>query len=272
MGRSAVPGDCFLRACARRSLRRACGRSSIFSPASCSIGLAGARRVSRRLGSIGGPASSRARFTARCSWASSLSPPCPARARRGGDPRRRRAARRPAWRRAPLSAGQTIVGSADGTAPFFGRLMRAYRDPRGPARGLVVGLGLALAYRANLAATTAARAFSRWRVGALCYGGVDLAFDASVMSGERRKLPSWRLYALGFCSAASSPARSAGISTRRSSGRRRQILGLRRRQLSLDGRRSATSSPIRSSTNTGRLISARSRAGSGCSGRNRLRA
>ncbi|HEV7479749.1 MAG TPA: hypothetical protein VGO05_05625, partial [Roseiarcus sp.] len=45
--------------------------------------------------------------------------------------------------------GQTIVGSADGTAPFFGRLSAAYRDPRGPVRGLVVGLGLALAYRAD---------------------------------------------------------------------------------------------------------------------------
>ena len=44
---------------------------------------------------------------------------------------------------------QTIVGSADGTPPFFGRLRAAYRDPRGPARGIVAGLGLALAYRAE---------------------------------------------------------------------------------------------------------------------------
>ena len=35
-------------------------------------------------------------------------------------------------------------------------------------------------------------------VGALCYGGVDFGFDAwSVVKGERRKLQSWRLYALG---------------------------------------------------------------------------
>src|SRR3984885_14544926 len=95
--------------------------------------------------------------------------------------------------------GQTIVGRADGHPPFFGRLKRAYRDPRGPARGAVVGLGLALAYRANLAAYDGgARFLAMAAIGALCYGGGDLFFDAwSVISGERRKLQSWRLYALG---------------------------------------------------------------------------
>ncbi|HEX9170988.1 MAG TPA: glycosyl transferase family 36, partial [Roseiarcus sp.] len=95
---------------------------------------------------------------------------------------------------------QTIVGSADGTPPFFGRLKRAYRDPRGPARGVVAGLGLALAYRAGLAAYDGGPRFLAMAgVGALCYGGVDLAFDAwSVIAGERRKLQSWRLYALGL--------------------------------------------------------------------------
>src|SRR6202453_4014601 len=95
--------------------------------------------------------------------------------------------------------GQTIVGSADGTAPFFGRLRAAYHDPRGPVRGLVAGLGLALAYRANLAAYDGgARFLAMAAIGALAYGGVDLAFDAwSVIRGERQKLQSWRLYALG---------------------------------------------------------------------------
>jgi cyclic beta-1,2-glucan synthetase len=95
---------------------------------------------------------------------------------------------------------QTIMGSADGTAPFFGRLKRAYRDPRGPARGVVAGLGLALAYRAGLAAYDGGTRFVEMAaVGALCYGGVDLVFDAwSVVRGERRKLQSWRLYALGL--------------------------------------------------------------------------
>jgi cyclic beta-1,2-glucan synthetase len=98
-----------------------------------------------------------------------------------------------------FALGQTIVGSADGTPPFLDRLIAAYRDPRGPGRGLVVGLGLALAYRANLAAYDGgARFLAMAAIGALCYGGVDLAFDAwRVASRERRKLQSWRLYALG---------------------------------------------------------------------------
>ena len=66
-------------------------------------------------------------------------------------------------------------------------------------RGLVVGLGLALAYRANLAAYDGgARFLAMAAIGALAYGGVDLAFGAgSVIRGERQKLPNWRLYALG---------------------------------------------------------------------------
>ena len=96
--------------------------------------------------------------------------------------------------------GATILGSADGTAPFFGRLGRAYRDPRGFARGAVVGLGLALAYLVDLSAHDGgARFLAMAAIGALAYGGVDLAFDGwSVLSGGRTKLPSWRLYALGL--------------------------------------------------------------------------
>ncbi len=95
---------------------------------------------------------------------------------------------------------QTIMGSADGTAPFLGRLKAAYRDPRGPARGIVAGLGLALAYRTDLAAYGGGvRFLAMSAAGALCYGGVDLAFDAwSVVKGDRRKLQSCRLYALGL--------------------------------------------------------------------------
>ena len=96
--------------------------------------------------------------------------------------------------------GATILGSADGTAPFFGRLGRAYRDPRGFARGAVVGLGLALAYLVDLSAHDGgARFLAMAAIGALAYGGVDLAFDGwSVLTGGRTKLPSWRLYALGL--------------------------------------------------------------------------
>src|SRR5271165_6921134 len=93
----------------------------------------------------------------------------------------------------------TVVGSADGTAPFFGRLRAAYRDPRAPVRGVVAGLGLALAYEANLAAAGGGTRFlAMAAVGALCYAGVDFGFDAyAVASGERTKLQGWRLYALG---------------------------------------------------------------------------
>jgi cyclic beta-1,2-glucan synthetase len=97
----------------------------------------------------------------------------------------------------PLAA--TILGSADGTPPFFGRLKAAYRNRRAPFRGLVAGLGLALAYDANLSAYDGgARFLALFVLGAVCYGGVDLAFDASsVITGERTKLQTWRIYALG---------------------------------------------------------------------------
>jgi cyclic beta-1,2-glucan synthetase len=97
----------------------------------------------------------------------------------------------------PLAA--TILGSADGTAPFFGRLKAAYRNRRGPARGVVAGFGLALAYRANLAVSDeGSRFFAMFVLGALCYGGVDLVFDGwSVIAGDRTRLQTWRLYALG---------------------------------------------------------------------------
>src|SRR6185437_1714947 len=96
--------------------------------------------------------------------------------------------------------GATIISSADGTPPFFGRLKRAYRDPRGFARGAVVGLGLALAYRANLSASDGgARFLAMAAIGAVAYGGVDLFFDVwAVLRGARVKLQTWRLYALGL--------------------------------------------------------------------------
>ncbi len=91
------------------------------------------------------------------------------------------------------------MASADGTPPFFGRLKAAYLDPRSPARGIVAGVGLALAYGSDLSADNGgARFFAMFAVGALCYAGVDLAFDAwSVAAGVRGKLQTWRLYALG---------------------------------------------------------------------------
>jgi cyclic beta-1,2-glucan synthetase len=95
--------------------------------------------------------------------------------------------------------GQTLISSADGTPPFFGRLRAAYRAPDAYARGAVVGLGCALAYAVDLAAADGgARFLVAFAVGALAYAGVDLAFDARrIATGERTKLQTWRLYALG---------------------------------------------------------------------------
>jgi len=94
---------------------------------------------------------------------------------------------------------QTLIGSADGTPPFFGRLRQAYRDRRALGRGVVAGFGafLALVY-ASGDADAGLRFWLMFAVGALAYAGVDLVFDAArIASGERRKLQTWRVYALG---------------------------------------------------------------------------
>ena len=95
--------------------------------------------------------------------------------------------------------GATVLGSADGTPPFFGRLKAAYRDARAPVRGAVTGIGLALAYYANLSEFSGGPRFLwMFALGAVCYGGVDLLFDSwRVVAGDRNKLQTWRLYALG---------------------------------------------------------------------------
>ncbi|HLW93003.1 MAG TPA: glycosyl transferase family 36, partial [Roseiarcus sp.] len=97
----------------------------------------------------------------------------------------------------PLAA--TIVGSADGTPPFLGRLRAAYRDPRAYARGAVAGVGAAFALTSDLRdAGGTARFLTLFVFGALAYAGVDLLFDwARVINGERRAAQTWRLYALG---------------------------------------------------------------------------
>ena len=95
---------------------------------------------------------------------------------------------------------QTIVGSADGTPPFFGRLRAHYADPRSYARGIVVGLGATLSLSQGLSvASGGARFLAMFVVGALAYGGVDFAFDmAKVYLGERRTVQTPRLYLLGI--------------------------------------------------------------------------
>ena len=94
---------------------------------------------------------------------------------------------------------KTLIGSSDGTPPFFGRLIADYRDPRAWARGAVVGTGVAWAYAIGFGhASPILRFCTTFAVGAFAYAGVDVLFDAArVVSGERRKMQTWRLYALG---------------------------------------------------------------------------
>ena len=98
----------------------------------------------------------------------------------------------------PLAA--TIVASADGTPPFFGRLAEAYRDPRAYARGAVVGIGAALALTHGLRDEGGGVRFLLcFVVGALAYGGVDLAADGVERArGHRSVLETWRIYLLGL--------------------------------------------------------------------------
>ena len=115
---------------------------------------------------------------------------------------------------------QTLIGSADGTAPFFGRLRAAYGDPRAWTRGIVVGVGCWWAYVGDLVhADPLSRFCWAFVVGAFAYAGVDALFDlARIVDGKRRRMQSAaRLLRSACCSAASSPARSPGISTRRRS-------------------------------------------------------
>jgi cyclic beta-1,2-glucan synthetase len=97
----------------------------------------------------------------------------------------------------------TLIGSADETPPFFGRLRRAYRDPRVYLRGIFIGLCLVAAADLNLPHVGGATRFLFFfAVGALAYAGIALLCDvAAIRFGERAKgvspkLESWRVYAL----------------------------------------------------------------------------
>ena len=94
---------------------------------------------------------------------------------------------------------QTIVGSADGTPPFFGRLAASYRRQRGYARGVVVGVGAALALSSNLRNEDGLfRFLAMFLVGAIAYAGVDLLADGMrVLRGRRKVFNNWHVYLLG---------------------------------------------------------------------------
>ena len=178
----------------------------------------------RGLGAIGAPASSKARSTAASSWRSCS--PSPASC---ASPGVVDAHERPspgslgADRSAPLvfPFAQTLIGSADGTPPFFGRLRDGLSRRRAPTRAAPSSASAALlAYSVDLAAASGGVALSRCvrrRRARLCRR--RLLFDARA-SSPRASDASCRPGASmrsAPCSAASSPARSAGISMPRRS-------------------------------------------------------
>lgn len=95
---------------------------------------------------------------------------------------------------------QTLIASADGTPPFFGRLRASYRDPRSYLRGAVVGFGIALAFMLDLPGQSGvARFVAGFALGAAAYAGVDLGCDiAELARGRRVVRENWRVYALGL--------------------------------------------------------------------------
>ena len=115
------------------------------------------------------------------------------------------ALRRGVWIAGPICGAlgfpfaQTLIGSADGTPPFFGRLVAAYKDPTAYFRGMLLGLGGAYAYSVDLPSQSGgARFLTAFVYGALAYAGVDLSLDYRLITlGERTKLQTWRKYALG---------------------------------------------------------------------------
>jgi len=96
-------------------------------------------------------------------------------------------------------AARTIVETFDGSPAFGRRLLHAARHPWGYARGAVIGLAIGLGLGAGLpAADPLDRFLFGAATGIAAYAGVDLLADAVDMaSGRRRRLQTWRLYALG---------------------------------------------------------------------------
>lgn len=93
---------------------------------------------------------------------------------------------------------RTIVETFDGSPAFWRRLALAARDPWGYLRGATIGVALALGLLADLPrADGIARFFLGVFAGIAAYAGVDMARDAfAIARGHRRRLQSWRLYAL----------------------------------------------------------------------------
>ena len=112
---------------------------------------------------------------------------------------RMRASSRRSPARVAFPLAQTLIGSADGTAPFIGRLRAAYGDLRAWARGIVIGVGCWWAFVGDLVhADPLSRFCWAFVIGAFAYAGVDALFDlARIVDGKRRRMQSVRVYWLG---------------------------------------------------------------------------
>ena len=94
---------------------------------------------------------------------------------------------------------KTIIESFDVSTPFFGRLANNYRAITHCLRGAVVGGVLCCALRGGLLiAESLDRFMWGFAIGAVAYGGVDLFRDMiESAKGTRKKLQTWKVYALG---------------------------------------------------------------------------
>ena len=94
---------------------------------------------------------------------------------------------------------KTIIESFDVSTPFFGRLANNYRAVTHCLRGAVVGGVLCCALRGGLLiAESLDRFMWGFAIGAVAYGGVDLFRDMiESAKGTRKKLQTWKVYALG---------------------------------------------------------------------------
>ncbi len=166
----------------------------------------------------------------------------------------------------------TVISSADGTPPFFGRLGRAYRSPRLFARGALVGLGIALAFACHLPAGTGIARF----VAGLLLGAAPTRASTSrptpPASRAARAAPwrTGRATRSARCWAASWRAPSAGTSRPTRSRWWRPSSGPT--PTSATRPRAGPCSPsasIRCSTSSARSTSGRAATACGCSSTNR---
>ncbi len=94
----------------------------------------------------------------------------------------------------------TIISSADGTPPFYGRLRKNYRGRRPYARGVVVGLAVAVFLATHLRNESGlARFVAMFAFGAIAYAGVDVAADLlAKLQGRRSVMENWQFYGIGI--------------------------------------------------------------------------